>query len=67
LPLDLILSRLAQFNRRPDLIVELWPPPQRTLAETLSLERAWAAESVQYLRSFVAAFSGKRRSKEFGG
>lgn len=64
LPLDLILSRLAQFNRRPDLIVELWPPPQKTLDETLSLERTWAAESVQYLRSFVATFSGKRSSKE---
>lgn len=64
LPLNLILSRLAQFNRRPDLIVELWPPPQSSLEETLSLERKWAAESVQYLRNFVAAFSEKRRSKE---
>jgi 3-oxoisoapionate decarboxylase len=59
LPLDLILTRLAQFNRRPDLIVELWPPPQRTLEETLSLERTWASESVQYLRSSVAGFLRK--------
>lgn len=59
LPLDLILTRLAQFNRRPDLIVELWPPPQRTLEETLSLERTWASESVQYLRSSVAGFFRK--------
>jgi 3-oxoisoapionate decarboxylase len=59
LPLDLTLTRLAQFNRRPDLIVELWPPPQRTLEETLSLERTWAAESVHHLRSSVAAFVQK--------
>lgn len=59
LPLGLILSQLAQFNRRPDLIVELWPPPQRTLEETLSLERTWAQESVQCLRSSVAGFFQK--------
>jgi Sugar phosphate isomerases/epimerases len=59
LPLDLILTRLGQFKRRPDLIVELWPPRQRTLEETLSLERTWASESVQYLRSFVAGFFRK--------
>jgi sugar phosphate isomerase/epimerase len=59
LPLDLILTRLGQFKRRPDLIVELWPPRQRTLEETLSLERTWASESVQYLRSSVAGFFRK--------
>ena len=56
LPLDLILERLAQFNRRADLIVELWPPPQKTLEETLSLERTSASESVQHLRNSVARF-----------
>jgi hypothetical protein len=59
LPLDLILTRLGRFKRRPDLIVELWPPRQRTLEETLSLERTWASESVQYLRSSVAGFFRK--------
>jgi sugar phosphate isomerase/epimerase len=59
LPLDLILTRLGQFKHRPDFIVELWPPRQRTLEETLSLERTWASESVQYLRSSVAGFFRK--------
>jgi sugar phosphate isomerase/epimerase len=63
LPLDLILTRLAQLNRRPDLIVELWPPPQRTLEETLSLEKTWAIESVRYLRSSVAGFFRKTRKQ----
>jgi len=63
LPLDLILTRLAQVKHRPDLIVELWPPPQRTLEETLSLERTWASESVQYLRSSVADFLRKTGKK----
>jgi len=53
LPLQLILSRLAKFNRSPDLIVELWPPLQKTLDDTVSMERTWAAESVRYLRTFV--------------
>jgi 3-oxoisoapionate decarboxylase len=56
LPLELILSRLAKFNRRPDLIVELWPPAQKTLDDTVSMEKAWAAESVRYLRTFVDTF-----------
>jgi len=53
LPLELILSRLAKFDRHPDLIVELWPPPQKTLNDTVSMEKAWAAESVRYLRTLA--------------
>ena len=62
LPLGLILQRLTAFNRRPDLIVELWPPFQNTLKDTLALESAWATESVNYLRNFLDDFN-KNRSK----
>jgi sugar phosphate isomerase/epimerase len=43
--------RLARddFN----VILELWPPQQPTLAETIALEQAWAVESIQFLRQFI--------------
>jgi sugar phosphate isomerase/epimerase len=36
-----------------NVIIELWTPEQETLAETVALEQAWAAESVAYLRQFI--------------
>lgn len=34
-------------------ILELWPPEQKTLQETIALERAWAIESIPYLRRLI--------------
>jgi 3-oxoisoapionate decarboxylase len=61
LPLELILLRLIEFDRRPDLIVELWPPPAETLNDTVSLEQAWAEESVNYLRNFLTNLQNQGR------
>ena len=36
-----------------NVIIELWPPEQPTMAETVALEQAWAAESVPYLRQYI--------------
>jgi sugar phosphate isomerase/epimerase len=36
-----------------NVIVELWPPEQAKLADTIALEHAWAAESIPYLRNFI--------------
>jgi len=36
-----------------NVIIELWPPEQKTLDETIALERAWAAESVAFLRRYI--------------
>lgn len=33
-------------------ILELWPPEQRSLEETIALEHRWADDSLQYLRPF---------------
>jgi sugar phosphate isomerase/epimerase len=38
-----------------NVIVELWTPEQATLADTVALERRWAAESVAFLRQYVTA------------
>jgi len=48
-----LLDRVKGFGRDPNVIAELWPPPQGTLEETLRLEEDWAAESVRYLRRFI--------------
>ena len=36
-----------------NVIIELWPPEQPRLADTVALEWAWAQESVPYLRQYI--------------
>lgn len=36
-----------------NVIIELWPPEQETLEQTIALEEAWLQESVPYMRRFV--------------
>ncbi len=36
-----------------NIIIELWPPEQAKLQDTIDLEQAWAIESVSYLRKFI--------------
>ena len=36
-----------------NVIIELWPPEQEKLQDTINLEQAWAIESVAYLRQFI--------------
>lgn len=49
-----LLGRLREFGRDPNVILELWPPPQPTLRESMELEEAWARESVRSLREFIS-------------
>ncbi len=39
----------AQYN----VILEIWPPEQATLAETIALEQRWIEESIAYLRQHI--------------
>jgi sugar phosphate isomerase/epimerase len=48
-----LLSRLRSTDRDVNAIVELWTPPEPTLADTLNKEKTWAAESVTYLRDLI--------------
>jgi sugar phosphate isomerase/epimerase len=48
-----LLGALTAQGRAPDAILEAWPPPQATVAETVRLEAAWAAQSVAYLRTLI--------------
>ena len=48
-----VLQRLRQEGRDYNAILELWTPPEETLAATIAKQEAWAAESVAYLRQFI--------------
>ena len=48
-----ILSRLREMGRDPNVILELWPPPESTVAAAVEKETAWAKESIRYLRPLV--------------
>jgi sugar phosphate isomerase/epimerase len=48
-----LLNRLRAAGRDPNVIVELWPPPEPTTAAAVAKEAAWAKESVRYLRQFI--------------
>jgi len=48
-----LLELLRSAGARCNAILELWPPPQATLSETIALEHRWAEESVAYLRTLI--------------
>ncbi|MBN1400587.1 MAG: TIM barrel protein [Anaerolineae bacterium] len=48
-----VLDVLRAHHRSFDAILELWPPPEATLAETIAKEARWAELSVAYLRRYI--------------
>lgn len=48
-----LLELLRAHGRDPDAIIELWPPPEPTLEETIAKERRWAEQSVAYMRQLL--------------
>jgi sugar phosphate isomerase/epimerase len=48
-----LLQTLREAGVSPNAILELWPPEQKTLQETIALEQAWAVESIPYLRRYI--------------
>jgi 3-oxoisoapionate decarboxylase len=48
-----LVDSLAALRATPSTIVESWTPQQKTLQETISLEDAWAKQSVDYLRNYI--------------
>lgn len=53
--LEWMLAQLRASDSNANAILELWPPVQSTMEETIALEHAWAIESIQYLRKFIPA------------
>jgi sugar phosphate isomerase/epimerase len=48
-----VLDTLDRAGATYNVILEVWPPEQATLAETIALEDQWVRESLPYLRQFV--------------
>ena len=48
-----ILGRLRANGRDFNAILELWTPPEPTLAATITKEAQWAEQSVSYLRGMI--------------
>jgi len=48
-----LLGSLRNLGRDPNAILELWTPPEETLAETIAKENAWVTASVEYLRRLI--------------
>ncbi|NLE43751.1 MAG: sugar phosphate isomerase/epimerase [Chloroflexi bacterium] len=55
LDVEWLLRILAKHDRDPNVVLELWTPPEATMAATLAKEDAWARQSVAYLRRFLPA------------
>ena len=48
-----LLGLLSDAGAQCNAILELWPPEQNSLAETIALEQRWAEESISYLRTLI--------------
>jgi sugar phosphate isomerase/epimerase len=49
-----LLGALRSRGRNLSAIVELWPPPEPTIAASIAKEEVWARDSIRYLRRFIA-------------
>jgi L-ribulose-5-phosphate 3-epimerase UlaE len=48
-----LLKTLGHPGRDLCAILELWPAPESTTAETLRKESAWVEQSIRYLRALI--------------
>ena len=48
-----LLTDLKALGRDSNVILELWPPPDATIEESVAKEAAWAEQSLAYLRKLV--------------
>jgi 3-oxoisoapionate decarboxylase len=48
-----LLDQLSVSQHNFNVIIELWPPEQANLEDTIAMEQAWAQESVLYLRRYI--------------
>ena len=48
-----LLAELDRWGRDVNVILELWPPPEPRLEDSIAKEERWTRESIQYLRQFI--------------
>ncbi len=53
IPLHKALTALKSKSLYPSVIIELWPPFQENLAQTIKLENEWVKQSVNYMHGVL--------------
>jgi sugar phosphate isomerase/epimerase len=53
LDLPWLFEQLKRSKYDFNVIIELWPPEQKLLEDTIALEQAWAVESVKNMRQYL--------------
>jgi sugar phosphate isomerase/epimerase len=48
-----LLDTLDRAGAKYNVILEVWPPEQPTIVESIALEDKWVRESIPYLRQFI--------------
>jgi sugar phosphate isomerase/epimerase len=48
-----VLRKLGSYGKCRSAILELWTPPDETLAKTMEREEAWAHESILYMNKII--------------
>jgi hypothetical protein len=49
--ISFVLEEITKFNRCQSAVLEQWVPYQENLSATIALEKKWAEESIQYLKT----------------
>jgi 3-oxoisoapionate decarboxylase len=55
LPIPWLLEQVKAIGKCQSAILELWPPPEASIKETVEKEQRWVDESMKYLKSLVTA------------
>ncbi len=50
IPLHKVIDAFKAQNLCPSVVIELWPPLQETLEQTIKMETEWVKQSVNYMR-----------------
>lgn len=53
MPVKQVLATLQKFGQAKSVILELWPPPEASLKETILKEQEWVSESLRYLKTLT--------------
>jgi sugar phosphate isomerase/epimerase len=57
LDIPALVRQLQVGRRHPNLILELWPPPESDYSATVSKEEQWRQSSIHYLRRLVPSYA----------
>jgi sugar phosphate isomerase/epimerase len=53
LEIPALLNRVKGFDPNVNAILELWPPPEPDLADSIAKEESWTRQSIEYLRRLI--------------